>query len=427
MRIDHLEIRNFRRFIDAKFDFHPRFNLLVGENGAGKSSLLDALAVAAGGWLLGIDGAAKRHIDARSEVRRARFVRGKRPVFEPQFPVEVSARGVVIGKRVEWTRSLAREGGRTTRADASSMRDLAEARAREVRSGAARPLPLICHYGAGRLWKEPKDMAPEGDEEPVRYSRLDGYRLALDPRIDFASLMRWLRREKYIALQEGREGPHFIAVKRALLGCVEGARSVDYDVKEEDLVVDFEDEGPLPYRLASDGRRSMIALVADIGYRASLLNPQLGERVLEKTRGVVLIDEIDLHLHPRWQRHVISDLAEIFRGVQFFATTHSPQIVGEVPKEEILVLRGDGAHHPSISIGADSNWILEHVLGGNERTEKARTLIRAVEEAFDRSNWKLARRRLGALEELFDGDVDGEVTRLRGTLHALETLSHADD
>ena len=82
----------------------------------------------------------------------------------------------------------------------------------------------------------------------------------------------------------------------------------------------------------------MLSMVADIAYRMALLNPQLLDKVTEKTSGVVLIDEIDLHLHPAWQRHIVGALKKIFPKVQFIVSTHAPSVISSVPQDEIVIL-----------------------------------------------------------------------------------------
>jgi predicted ATP-binding protein involved in virulence len=94
----------------------------------------------------------------------------------------------------------------------------------------------------------------------------------------------------------------------------------------------------LPLRMLSDGVRNVLAMVADIAYRAAMLNPHLGRDAAKKTSGIVLIDEIDLHLHPSWQRHIVEDLHRTFPEIQFIATTHSPFIVQSLRKGKLLNL-----------------------------------------------------------------------------------------
>ena len=94
----------------------------------------------------------------------------------------------------------------------------------------------------------------------------------------------------------------------------------------------FQDDRRLPWMMLSDGMRSVIALAMDIAWRAVVLNPQLGAKAPEQATGIVLIDELDLALHPVWQRRIVGDLSRAFPSIQFIATTHSPQIIGSAKR-----------------------------------------------------------------------------------------------
>jgi predicted ATP-binding protein involved in virulence len=115
-----------------------------------------------------------------------------------------------------------------------------------------------------------------------------------------------------------------------------------YSEKDGDLMGVFTDENgknnTLPFSNLSDGYKSMIGMVADMAYRCIQLNPGLKENVIKETEGIVLIDELDLHLHPEWQRTLVTDLKKTFPKVQFIATTHSPFIVQSLTKEELISL-----------------------------------------------------------------------------------------
>ena len=91
----------------------------------------------------------------------------------------------------------------------------------------------------------------------------------------------------------------------------------------------------------SDGYRNMLAIVADIAHRAGRLNPQLMDKAATETPGIVLIDEVDLHLHPKWQRRVLNDLRTAFPKVQFIVTTHSPFIIQSLKPGEVLDLNSE--------------------------------------------------------------------------------------
>jgi predicted ATP-binding protein involved in virulence len=143
----------------------------------------------------------------------------------------------------------------------------------------------------------------------------------------------------------------------------------------------------------------MLALVADIAIKAvtqnnSLVNPsalataftERTPRVLTESPGVILIDELDVHLHPKWQRTVVKNLTEAFPNVQFVATTHSPQVIGEVPADQIILLQKAGPPlHPAQAFGMDCNWILRHIMDSENRNPevaaKLEEIFTAIREA----------------------------------------------
>ena len=275
-------------------------------------------------------------------------------------------------------------------------------------------MPLIAYYGAGRLWTPAKDMEGGGpDKEAPLPSRLDGYKTSIDPRINFPSLFRWLANEKYVALERKQERKVFRAVKAAMRSCLEGCESLDYEVGEKTLIITMSRGERLPYHLLSDGQKIMLALVADIAIKAATLNPQLKDRVLEETRGVVIIDELDLHLHPRWQRHVVADLKKTFPKLQFIASSHSPQVIGETPHDEIILLKNDGTWtRPDASIGLHSNEVLREIMGAEIVNAEAAKEFAVISNLIDDGDFEAAqarinayRQRMGNLPELEASEV----------------------
>jgi predicted ATP-binding protein involved in virulence len=118
-----------------------------------------------------------------------------------------------------------------------------------------------------------------------------------------------------------------------------------------------------------------------------------------ETRGVVLIDELDLHLHPAWQRRVISDLKRTFPNIQFFATTHSPQLIGQAEAQEVLLLDLEGHTRPGQSFGMDSNWVLKHVMGSQDRDPEIARRLDALFDMLENEQYGEARREVSALRE----------------------------
>lgn len=194
MQIDRLILRNFKGFEQLDQRLNNRFTLIIGKNGVGKSSILDALSVAFGAFLLGIPDASSRHIQ-KGEVRETTKEYDGRLDFIAAYPAVVEAEGglhdPLTGQRhnLIWKRELNNRNGRTTIKDARSIRTIAEAAYAGATTEADPTLPLLSYYGTGRLWGEPKRMTRSD-----RPSRFDAYRNSHEPRVSSADLLDWLKR-----------------------------------------------------------------------------------------------------------------------------------------------------------------------------------------------------------------------------------------
>ena len=140
-------------------------------------------------------------------------------------------------------------------------------------------------------------------------------------------------------------------------------RNLRYNAKAKEITVNHPIQGTIPVSYLSDGVRGMLALTADIAYRCTKLNPHL-DNAPKETDGVVIIDEIDLHLHPRWQQSVIPSLQEAFPLIQFIVTTHSPQVLTTVPNQSIQIISDNKLYlAPLGTEGAEASRILKRVFG----------------------------------------------------------------
>lgn len=385
MRIDRLILRNFKGFSEREFTFHPEFNLIVGTNGTGKTTALDALAVAVGSWFLGVRGADSRHIRP-NEVTLGDFEHedidetGERHFsvqWEQIFPCEIEAYGMVQERSIKWKRALNGPGGRTTYGEATEIKRIALEADAAIRKGKEIVLPLISYYGTGRLWQEPRESFQVSDPMKVaskeEQSRLAGYWNSVDPRLSVTQLTRWVARQSWIAYQQqNRETTIFKAVKQAIVSCVENAQYLYFDASLGEVVVEFSN-GSQPFSNLSDGQRCMLAMVGDIAQKAAKLNPHLGSTVLQQTPGVVLIDELDLHLHPRWQRRVIEDLRQTFPRLQFVCSSHSPFLIQSLRSgEELIMLDGQ----PTAELG---NLSIEEIAQGIQHVSAPQTSLRYEE------------------------------------------------
>jgi predicted ATP-binding protein involved in virulence len=389
MRIDRLEIENFKKYAKQGFDFNPKFTLLVGDNGSGKTTILDALAVASGIWLVRPPDTevqnSKRPL-RKSEIRLVSERVGDRVQFKQMPFAAVTAKGKLADEEgVEWTR-LNRGSNTTNESQAKRALKIVESVYARVRQGEKILCPVLAYYGAGRAWL-PSNKRWTVTRPKNLNRRWSAFYDCFSERIRFTDLHEWFFRETLASVNRGGQmRPGFEAVKRAVLRCVPEADDLWYD---HELRQSGEEAGQIvlsikgnaqPFNNLSAGQRMMLALIADLAIKAVtqnafLLPPDKLETgddlplVLRNSPGVVLIDELDLHLHPKWQRRVASDLKNTFPSIQFICTSHSPQVIGEVKPEEVRFLEGDGATMPTRTLGIDSDRVLDELMGGSSRNK----------------------------------------------------------
>jgi predicted ATP-binding protein involved in virulence len=440
VRIDKLRLRNFKKFSELTLELHPQFSLLVGENGSGKTSILDALSVALGVWLTDVPDstlANSRRPIYLSEKRLESVHTGDRTQFqEASGEVSVVAFGTIDGQQVGWEQSIGIGRKKASTRGAREARRIVEQAFQRAQNGDNVVLPVIAYYGAGRAWLPHRDRGEKKSTAPAR--RWDAFFQCLFGAIRLADLAAWFKNEAIAAVnRNGKYRPGFEIVRQAVLSCLPKADGMWYDGDRGQIVLSV-DGNPQPFDNLSAGQRTMLSLVADIAVKAvtqnnflvpedSTSHSQPLQHVLSKTPGVVLIDELEVHLHPRWQRRVATDLKSIFPQIQFICASHSPQVIGQLSPDEIRLLDAPQVGtRPAHSIGLDSNAILEEIMGAESRSRTAQAAIDAVEQALEEGDLDVARQRLQKLKNLQHGDT-GDTSRLEATINNLEALADAGD
>lgn len=414
MKILELTMENFHGFEKRYINFSERFTVLVGDNGSGKTAVLDGLAVALGSFLSGLNGVQSRHI-RRDEIYRKIYIHGGLSDVQMQFPVKVTSKGYIDGNELEWSRAVNGKQGSTTSKDAKSIIEYASMLQKAVSKGEPVVLPVISYYGTGRLWVQKK----ERNEIRRKVDRLEGYSYCLDPASNEKHFFRWIEKMTYIELQRKEAPPVLKAVRKAITICMRQWKTLEFDVDSEEIRAIGYDNTAIPFRLLSDGIRNTIGLVADLAHRMAQLNPALGELAVEQTPGVVLIDELDLHLHPSWQRRIVNDLKRTFPKVQFIVTTHSPFIIQSLEEGELRRLHevdDDEVVSREEFVNKSIEDISENVmeLTDVQRSEKLNEMYKVAQEYYkllqegkDASDTKLEelKLKLDQLESLYSEDV----------------------
>lgn len=425
LELNEVTIRNFRKFESYSIDFERQLTVLVGDNGAGKSTLIDAACIALGVLFQRIENAKAPGMTS-DDARGAVIKQGDMFDVQSQYPITVEASGIVLGNSAVWERSINKAKGRITQANASGVIDAGDRLQKLVSDGEEVVLPILARYGTDRLWKQ-----VGGSKDKPSPNRTRGYEDALQASANEARMNAWFKSQSIWEWQNKRESALFSAAKKALASCFDAAAAtegamVDYDAELDQLVFTYSTPDGVYHRdrmhSMSDGYRGTLSLFADIAYRMATLNPALGERVLE-TPGVVMVDEIDLHLHPRWQARILEDLIRIFPNVQFIVTTHSPVVVASVPRNNIRVLGAEAATVPITEThGRDAGDILNTVLGASSRPEEAARLFDLFGRAVDEGRFGDAKAELDKLEA-FVGQDDPDVVAAKTTLELEELLS----
>jgi len=411
MRIRALHIENFRGFETLDITLHPSMTVLIGENGAGKTAVLEAMCLALGKIFLYMPGETSRsfrRIDARYRVQEHAGLLH----LEQQGSVKIAADGSVDGEPVVWLRAQSEGYGHGPFHRSKSLRRVIKRLAEAVAAGEPRALPVLAFYGTQRLWLHKKiTQAKRG-----LGSRYDGYVDALDPASNHRLLAEWMYQQTLVELQDGRPVLQLRAIEHAVCRCIDDVKRFFFDVRSQELMLERADGERVPFAFLSDGMRNMVALVADVAWRATVLNPHYGEEGPMKSEGVVLIDEIELHLHPRWQRRVLGDLRRTFPNLQFVVTTHSPQVIASAHREEVRIFDQNRIMpaQPFVE-GRDSNSLLEDVFGVPERPEKDQREIDALARFLDDERYEEGRAMLEALEAKLGPD-DPAMIRARWIL-----------
>jgi predicted ATP-binding protein involved in virulence len=360
LQIDRLELRNFRCFSECNIDLHASLTVLVAENAQGKTAILDAVALALEPIVAAIGGKSSPGFSPSA----VHLSMGPGNTMTPVLPMSFRAEALIAGQPVSWGRSMGTISSHS-RSSTKGLKEIAgavEQLARAAADATTVTLPVVAYYRTDRLWTSQNESGRSKTSERS-IGRLVGYDEWSTPTSSFWTFVEWYR-TAFAALSsstskfldhDNRIELQIASIHQAVDIAMEptGWTSIAWEgrasetgfqpIAGEYISIMNATKGRLPLQFLSDGIKNMVSLVADLAYRCVRLNPHLGLDAAQQTAGVVMIDEIDMHLHPRWQQVVVELFKKAFPKVQLIVTTHSPQVLSTVDYESIRLIRLDGS------------------------------------------------------------------------------------
>lgn len=408
-RLDRAQLQNYRCFENLDLRLERDLTVLFADNGGGKTLALRGVAALLGAWFTPIPGHLWSTTNKEEELRQVRTPGG---AWEPAGVATLQADGEIAGKSISWKHQMKPDDQRN---QVTGLQAIREASRMVMRPG--KPWPLLLWYGTQRLWNSTRYVK---GKSPSRRTRKQGYTDCLDPRSSEAQLDQWLYREAVAdvqAYQQQRPPRGFEeAVRKALLQATTGLKELRYDIGRGEMRVTFPDGREVGWWQLSDGFHIFMGLVADIARRAIMLNDHLGPGAVEQVEGVVLIDEVDLHLHPRWQVEVLGGLRRAFPKLQFVVTTHSALVLSGAENRQIRELCGlrvlERPHHVQ---GRDANAIYREEFRADIQGGIGKTWLRELHKLVDEGQVAAARARIAELREIW-GPFDAELSYLESLL-----------
>ncbi|MGB3694227.1 MAG: AAA family ATPase [Spirulinaceae cyanobacterium] len=432
MKVKSLKINSFRGISDLTLEFNTdKPTVIIGINGVGKSSILDCLAILLSWFVKQIqfDPESRTTIIRNGDfVRESKLANGKpiklEDIERKKNKAQINITTLLNSQEVDWIVSIDKKKSPPV---VSVYLDELEKITKEIRNQLeTHPelnLPLTIYYPVNRaVFNTPLEI-PDNS-----FQQIDAYEKALDGvQIGFDSFFRWFRAIEDLENEERRDNPDYRdkqleAVRKAISGLIPEFSNLR--VRRSPLRMTVNKAGQeITINQLSDGEKCLLAMIGDLARRLAIANPSLPDPL--QGIGVVLIDEIELHLHPLWQRKIVSTLTQTFPNCQFIFTTHSPQVVSNIQPENIYILEstseGIVAKRPESSFGRDSNRILEDLMKVPARPQEIKDSLSELFKVIAQGNLDEARQ-LSQELAIKIGSSEPELVKAKASIKRKEIL-----
>lgn len=416
MYLNRVIVKNFKAITDMELEFAQGVNLLIGDNGVGKSSMLEAIAVAMSGVFKGISGVSTKGItqndvhfkisgrgDASSEVCYG-------------IPAEITAFMDMDSEEYYLKKYRESEEGSAR----TKMKDDGIVKKMQKKTNSSEEiLPLLCFQSDARVWQTRRGDFGKKLKNKLNDRRC-GYIGCLDYSLDIKGIQEWCLKMEVVAFQKNMKIKEYEAFKHIVskfmqkINGLDEAPEIYYSRQLEEMVYQ-EKKIVMPITMLSAGYQSLLWMTMNLAYRWALLNPDITENV-EEAKGIVLIDEVDMHLHPKWQWNIVSALAETFPNVQFILTTHSPIVISSAKEAKLILLdENQQVKYLPDCYGYNVEDVLYYRQESISRPKSVKILIDQMNDAIDNDNFDLAEKTLISLKNILGAD-NSEYKKMAGIL-----------
>ncbi len=360
MKINKIELKNFRSFEHLEIVFDKQMNIIVGGNGYGKSTILDIISILLSQYTTKLTFKKTRNLeDSDIKLGSKTTENSINATINKENLTWSVARKETFNKNKQLSKNIKELTGVTNQ--------LLETLDIDKNTN----IPLVAYYAVNRAVIN----VPLNIKNKQEFNQLSAYNKSLTIGTDFKTFFEWFREEEDWENEQKNSNnnnfkePKLNAVRNAIKRLT-GFENIKINRKPTLQMLVQKDGIDLDINQLSDGEKCLFAMTGDLARRLALANPSLSDSLLGE--GVILIDEIDLHLHPEWQRMIISKLTKVFPNCQFIISTHSPQVLGGVKPNNIIKLNNNGGYEvPNDSYGWNTDIILEDIMGALPRVQEA--------------------------------------------------------
>ena len=410
MKIKSIKLINYRGAVSLNIDFHRQLNVFIGVNGAVKSTILDSLAIMLS-WLV------NRLKNTNASGRQI----SETEINNGQGTAIIEITGVTEDSQEITWKIVKTRTGYIHAGEGSNFRQLNDytkkIQLQITEHQGQINLPLFVYYSVNRAVLD----IPLKIKTKHQFDSLSAYENALTSGSDFRTFFEWFRERedlenenrKYREAEIKPEGfcfpdPQLEAVRKTIerflpdfTNLIVRRNPLRMEVTKKDKIVTVNQ--------LSDGEKCLIAMLGDLARRMAIANPQNPDPLTGT--GVIIIDEIDLHLHPQWQRFVVPKLLEVFPNCQFFISTHSPNIITHVQPESLHFMEqtemGIKFHPVQESYGKNVDRILEDLMGlETTRPQEIAEALKDIYEQISQNQLEAAKKKINDLRAKIQNDPE---------------------